>query len=73
MILTKPVSVKVFDATTSFFRVGAKRLWTEKWIEAFWVSSGQIKLTIEPEGAVSRISHIQGLQKLLPDYNFQSD
>ena len=50
-----------------------KRLWTEKWIEAFWVNNGQIKLRIEPEGAVSGILHIQDLQKLLPDYNFQSD
>ena len=49
-----------------------KKLRAEKWIEAFWVSNGQIKLRIEPEGAVSRISHIQDLQKLLPDYNFQS-
>ena len=43
------------------------------WIEAFWVSNGQIKLRIEQEGAVSRISHIQDLQKLLSDYNLFSD
>ena len=56
-----------------FLRSKSKKLWTEKWIEAFWVSNGQIKLRIEPEGAVSGISHIQDLQKFLPDYNFQSD
>ena len=50
-----------------------KKLWTVKWIEAFWVSNGQIGLRTEPEGAVSWISHIQELLKLLPDYNFQSD
>ena len=27
---------------------------------------GQIKIRIEPEGAVSRITHITGLQKLFP-------
>ena len=50
-----------------------KTLWTKKWIKAFWVGNGQIKLRIEPEGSVSRVSHIQELQKLLPDYYFQSD
>ena len=50
-----------------------KNLWTEKWIEAFLVSNGKIKLRIEPEEAVSRISLVQDLQKLLPDYKFQSD
>ena len=50
-----------------------KKLWTEEHIEAFWVISSQIKLRIEPDGTVSRISHIYDLQKLLPDYNFQSD
>ena len=30
-------------------------MWTETWIEAFWVSNGQIKLRIEKEGAVSQI------------------
>ena len=49
------------------------KLWIEKWIGTFWVGNGQIKLRIEPEGAASRISDIQDLQKLLPDYNFQSD
>ena len=38
-----------------------KKLWTEEWIDAFWVSKGQFKLRIEPEGGVSRISHIQDL------------
>ena len=50
-----------------------KKFRTEKWTEAFWVSNGPIKRRIEPDGAVSGISHIQDLQKLLPDYNFQSD
>ena len=50
-----------------------KKLWDEKWIEAFWVSKGQIKFRTEPEGAVSQISLTQDLQKLLPDYNFQFD
>ena len=53
-----------------FLRSKCKKLWIEEWIRAFWVSSGQIKLSIEPEGAVSLITHIQDLQKLLPDYNF---
>ena len=56
-----------------FLWSNCKKLWTEKWIEALWVSNRQIKLRTEPQGAVSGISHIQDLQKLLPDYNFQSD
>ena len=47
-----------------------KKLWGEEWIKAFWVSNSKIQLRIEPEVALSRISHIQDLQKLLPDYNF---
>lgn len=39
----------------------------------FFVSNDQINLSVEPEGAFSRISHIYNLQKLLPGYNFQSD
>ena len=49
-----------------------KTLWTES-IEPFWASNSQIKFRIEPKGDVSRISYIQELKKLLPDYNFQSD
>ena len=56
-----------------FLWSNCKKLWTEKWIEALWVRNRQIKLRIEPQGAVSGISHIQDLQKLLPDYNFQSE
>ena len=35
----------------------------------FFLCNGQIKLRTGPEKAVSRISHIQKLQKLLPNYN----
>ena len=56
-----------------FLWTKCKNLWTEKWIEAFLVSNGKIKLRIEPEEAVSRISLVKDLQKLLPDYKFQSD
>ena len=30
-----------------------KTLWSEEWIEAFWVNNGEIKCRIKPEGAVS--------------------
>ena len=39
-----------------------KKLCTEEWIEACWVSNHQIKLRIEPEEAVLRISHIQDMK-----------
>ena len=42
-----------------------KKLWTEKWIEAFWVSNSQIKLRIESEGVVSRISHTRTCRNYL--------
>ena len=32
-------------------------LWSEEWIQAFWVSNGPVKIKIEPEDAVSRITH----------------
>ena len=50
-----------------------KKLCTEEWIEAFWVSNHQINLRIEPEEAVLRISHIQDMEKLLPGYNSHLD
>ena len=48
-----------------------KTLWSEERTEAFWVSNGQIKIRIEPEGAVSRITRITDLQKLFPSYDSQ--
>ena len=63
--------MKVFVSTTSFFGVSEKSCGLKSVSKR--VSKGQIKLRIEPEGALSQISHIQDLQKLLPDYNFQSD
>ena len=50
-----------------------KKLSTEVWIKAFLIGSSQIIFRIEPKEAVWRISHIQGLQKLLLDNNIQSD
>ena len=49
-----------------------KTLWSEERIEAFWASNDQIKIIIEPKGAVSQITHITDLQKLFPSYDFQS-
>ena len=49
-----------------------KTLWSDERIEAFWASNGQIKIIIEPNGAVSQITHITDLQKLFPSYDFQS-
>ena len=57
--------MKVFVAITSFFGVSEKGCGLK--------SGPKLKLRTEPEIAVSRISYIQDLQKLLTDYNFQSD
>ena len=35
-----------------------KTLWSEEPTEAFWVSNGQIKIRIEPDGAFTQITHI---------------
>ena len=48
-----------------------KTLWSEEWIEAFWVSNSQIKMRIEPEGTVSGITHITDLLNLFPSYDLQ--
>ena len=57
--------MKVFVAITRFFGVSEKSCGLK--------SGPKLKLRTEPEIAVSRISYIQDLQKLLTDYNFQSD
>lgn len=66
LIVTKSLSMK-------FLSSKCKKLWTKERIETFWVNNSQIKARIEPQEAVSWISHTQNFQKLLPDYNFQSN
>ena len=73
MIAATSLSMEVFVATTSFFGVNVKICGLKSGSKLFLVSNGKIKLRIEPEEAVSRISLVQDLQKLLPDYKFQSD
>ena len=55
------------------YGVNAKKLWSSKYIHAFWVSNGTLRLKITENGRVHIITHSQDLDELFPENELLRD
>ena len=50
-----------------------QKLWSNKYIHAFWVSNGILRLKLTPSGRVHVITHSQDLDELFPENELLRD
>ena len=50
-----------------------KKLWSSKYIHAFWVSNGTLRLKLTENGRVHIITHSQDLDELFPENELLND
>ena len=69
-------SVFINDSLCSYYKMlwrKCKKLWSSKYIHAFWVSNGTLRLKITENGRVHIITHSQDLDELFPENELLRD
>ena len=69
-------SVFINDSFCSYYKMlwrKCKKLWSNKYIHAFWVSNGILRLKLTASGRVHIITHGQDLDKLFPENELLRD
>ena len=65
--INNPVFIN--DSLCSYYKMlwrKCKKLWSSKYIHAFWVSNGTLRLKLTENGCVHIITHSQDLDELFP-------
>ena len=66
-------SVFINDSLCSYYKMlwrKCKTLWSSKYIHAFWVSNGTLRLKITENGRVHIITHVKIWMSYFPKTNF---
>ena len=72
--INNPVFIN--DSLCSYYKMlwrKCKKLWSSKYIHAFWVSNGTLRLKITENGRVHIITHSQDLDELFPENELLRD
>ena len=72
--INNPVSIT--DSLCSYYKVlwqKCKKLWSSKYIHAFWVSNGTLRLKLAENGRVHIITHSQDSDELFPENKLLKD
>ena len=72
--INNPVFIN--DSLCSYYKIlwqKCKKLWSSKYIHAFWVSNGTLRLKLTENGRVHIITHSQDLDELFPENELLRD
>ena len=64
------IFVRLNDSLCSYYKMlwrKCKKLWSSKYIHAFWVFNGTLRLKLTENGRVHMITHSQDLDELFPE------